>query len=104
MLPLHYVVLQIFMLQLLAFSLKRDVVVLSFIYIALSLPMMIYAIHRVGTLENLVFELRFVLPHKRSYTSVIVNTSLIPTYRFWLRVQLSLIEAYCLIIAVAIFI
>lgn len=104
LLPLLHLAAQLLGLLAVSFLLKKEIVMVSFAYLAASAPLLIFAIRKVSELERLVFQLQLVLPHKTSYTSVIVNPQLIPNYRHWLRIQISLIEAYGVIVVASVFI
>lgn len=101
LLPIHYIFLQIFIIWFLSLLLNRNLINIYMIFIIISMPLLIYSIYRTNALEKIIFKKRFVLPTKRSYTTIIFDESHIPKYRFWLRLTLSLSEICFLFIFVA---
>lgn len=97
LIPLHYIFLQVAGLKVAAALLQKDQEFLSFVYLILTFGLFIYSLVRSWKLSELIFEKRIVLPNKTSFTTVVVDRTFLPSYRFWVRLSLALVETYGLL-------
>lgn len=80
------------------FALGESVLLAGSAYIILSMPIVVFLFVKINRLHSRLYELRFVLPEKNSYTSSIINIGLIGAYRELVKAIFSLVVFFAIVV------